>query len=140
MKIPLDPVDGRQSANTTVCDCNLLCFVSEHFSLQLIVTPPPDVFPSVFSSLSGVQINPDERRRDERVCAGSICSHHKAQVRDNVHADIAIRGSDAWKTGKNKSPQQMRRTHDGSPRGPIFEKAADEPNVAMKVQEVVKSC
>lgn len=31
----------------------------------------------------------------------------RGAVGDNVHADIAIRGSDAWKTGRSKSPQQM---------------------------------
>lgn len=65
-------------------------------------------------------------------------------VRDNVHADISIRGSDAWKTGKNKSAQQMLRVlmmdRLAAPslnRVQMRRVAGEKPNVAMKVQEVV---
>lgn len=65
-------------------------------------------------------------------------------VRDNVHADIAIRGSDAWKTGKNKSPQQMlgvlmmdRLAARSLNRVQMRSIAGEEPHAAMKVQEVV---
>lgn len=56
-------------------------------------------------------------------------------VGDNIHADTAIRGSGAWKTGKNKSPQQMLNVPMMDRlASPIFKQGADEAYCGRKAE------
>lgn len=134
----------RQTQWSLIVTCGV-CFVT--FVIAAHYTPPPAVVHSVLFSHR-------QAYRYVRISEGEMkglrwlhLQPSQGAVRDNIHTDITIRGSDAWKTGRNKSPQQMlhiltmdRLVARSLNRVQMKRIAGEKPNVAMKVQEVVKSC